>query len=149
MASRNVAEVQKATLDRFIQTWAEWSPDGFMETWTDDCTQQNLPFSMNSDVKTREQVKHFFPVLMSLLTNFKLTVHNVVNDVAGRKAVIYAITEADTPWGPYKNEHAMFLWFTEDGGKVKKIEEMFDRVVMEDLLPKIGQYMAQQHGAGK
>jgi hypothetical protein len=74
----------------------------------------------------------------------QLTVHNVVHDVAGGKAVIYALSKADSPWGPYRNEHALFLWFDESGEKVRKIEELFDTVVMNEFLPKIQQYAAQQ-----
>ena len=60
------------------------------------------------------------------------------------KAVIYAVTKADTPFGPYNNEHSLFLWFDETGENVQKIEEMFDAVVMKDFLPKLEQYVAQQ-----
>ena len=53
------------------------------------------------------------------------------------------MTEADTPFGPYKNEQAVFLWFNEEG-KVGKIEEMFDSAFMNDFLPKFQQYVAQE-----
>jgi len=67
----------------------------------------------------------------------QLKVHNVVHDVAGAKACIYALTKADAPWGPYSNEHALFLWFDESGEKVTKVEELFDTVVMKDIMPKM------------
>jgi hypothetical protein len=56
---------------------------------------------------------------------------------------VYAVTKADTPFGPYKNEHALFLWFDESGEKVNKIEEMFDGLVMKEFLPKIMAHVAQ------
>lgn len=80
---------------------------------------------------------------LGLTTNEQLTIHNVVHDTTYDKAVIYAFAEADTPFGPYHNEHALFLWFDESGEKVKKIEEMFDTVVMKDILPKINAYVAR------
>lgn len=72
--------------------------------------------------------------------------HNIVHDAAQSKAAIYAFTKADTPFGPFSNEHAVFLWFDESGKYVEKIEEMFDAVAMKEFLPKISQYVAQQNG---
>jgi hypothetical protein len=66
------AEVQAATLAKFIQGWEEWTPESFLAMWSDDCTQQNLPFSSQSPVKNRAHVEQLFPILMSLLTNFKV-----------------------------------------------------------------------------
>jgi hypothetical protein len=57
--------------------------------------------------------------------------------------VIYAIAKADTPFGPYQNEHALFMWFDDAREKVVKIEEMFDTVVMKETLPKLDQYLAR------
>lgn len=74
----------------------------------------------------------------------QLKVHNIVHDSAHGKAVIYAVTNADTPVGPYANEHALFVWFSESGEEISRIEEMFDSAVMKDFLPKLGQYMADQ-----
>jgi hypothetical protein len=73
MATKTAAEVQAATLDKFIQGWAGWTPEGFLATWADGCTQQNLPFSSKSEVKTHAHVEHLFPVLMSILTNFEVS----------------------------------------------------------------------------
>lgn len=158
------AAAQAATLDKFIKGWASWTPEGFLATWADGCTQQNLPFSSKSPIKTRPDVEHLFPQLMSILTNFEVRlmykenkgaypdpaqfkVHNVVHDVAAGKACIYALTKADAPWGPYSNEHALFLWFDESGEKVTKIEELFDNVVMNDVLPRIHQEVARRNAA--
>jgi hypothetical protein len=69
--------------------------------------------------------------------------------VARGNAAIYALTKADSPFGPYSNEHALFLWFDKSGEKVQKIEELFDTVVMKTFLPKIEQYVAQQKAAAK
>lgn len=73
----------------------------------------------------------------------QLDIHNVVHDAPQGKAVIYALTKADTPFGPYRNEHALFLWFNEIGDRVQKIEEMFDAVVMKEFLPKLDKYVAE------
>ncbi|PHH92986.1 hypothetical protein CDD83_2819 [Cordyceps sp. RAO-2017] len=137
------AEAQAATLERFIQGWSGWTPDGFLATWSEDCTQKQLPYRYGVPLRRRKDVEHLFPILMSLMTNFELTVHNIVHDTAHGKAVIYAATKADTPFGPYENEHSLFVWFDETGGKVQKIEEMFDTLVMQEFQPQIENYLAQ------
>jgi hypothetical protein len=68
------AEVQAATLEKFIQGWAGWTPDGFLANWSEDCTQKTLPFSSEVPVRTRPDTEQLFPVLMSLMSNF--TVRN-------------------------------------------------------------------------
>ena len=79
-----------------------------------------------------------------MMANVQLTVHNIVHDVPQGQSVIYALTKAQLPFGPYRNEHALFLWFNESRTEVVKIEEMFDAVVMKEVLPKLDQYIAQQ-----
>lgn len=61
--------------------------------------------------------------------------------------MIYALSKADSPWGPYSNEHALFLWFDESGEKVTKIEELFDTTVMNTFLPKIKERAGQMKAA--
>ncbi|KAI0121123.1 hypothetical protein BJ170DRAFT_600130 [Xylariales sp. AK1849] len=136
------AEVQAATIDHFLKGWDTWKPEAFLSSWSDDCTQKTLPYSHNVATRDRANTDHLFPILMSIMDNFQLTVHNIVHDAAQSKAAIYASTTADTPFGPYQNEHAIFLWFNESGEKVQKIEEMFDQIVMREFLPKLEQYAA-------
>ena len=64
------AEVQAATLEKFIQGWAGWTPDGFLANWSEDCTQKTLPFSSGVPIRTRPDTEQLFPVLMSLMSNF-------------------------------------------------------------------------------
>jgi len=65
-------EVQAATLERFIQSWIEWTPEGFLATWSEDCTQRTLPFSFDAPIRDRAHVEKYFPILMSILSNFKV-----------------------------------------------------------------------------
>jgi hypothetical protein len=58
------------------------------------------------------------------------------------------VSKADTPFGPYTNEHALFLWFDETGEKVQRIEEMFDESAMKDFQPKFEKYLAQKTATG-
>lgn len=63
-----------------------------------------------------------------------------MHDAAQSKAAIYCATTADTPFGPYNNEHAIFLWFNEAGDEIVKIEEMFDQFTMKEFLPQLMKY---------
>lgn len=62
--------------------------------------------------------------------------HNVVHDSANSKAAIYALVKADTDFGPYENEQAVFIAFDESGEKVSKIEEMNDTAFRQAWDPK-------------
>lgn len=69
------AEVQAATLEKFIKGWSGWTADGFLASWSNDCTQTTLPFSSAVPVRTRAHTEKLFPVLMSVLTNFQVSGH--------------------------------------------------------------------------
>ncbi|KAL2156765.1 hypothetical protein VTH82DRAFT_1511 [Thermothelomyces myriococcoides] len=138
------AAVQEATLDEFIEAWKRWKPDTFFDTWTDNCTVTSLPFSLGVPTRSREEMDKLIPALMGVMSNWELTVHTIVHDTAHGQAAIYALSKADTPIGPYKNEHALFLWFDKSGKKVDKIEEMIDQAVLKDFFPRLQVYMEQQ-----
>ncbi|KAK3327032.1 hypothetical protein B0T19DRAFT_399941 [Cercophora scortea] len=121
--------IQAAKLEKFIEGWAGWTPDGFLSTWSSTCSQITLPFSSNVPPRDRPHVEHLFPILMSIFTNFE------VRDGVGITRYTF---------GPYKNEHALFLWFDESGTQVGRIEETFDALVMKEFLPKIQEHVAQQ-----
>ena len=67
------AEIQAAALERFIEGWSGWTPDGFLASWSDGCTQTTLPFSSGMKIRTRKDVEVLFPKLMSMLTNFQVS----------------------------------------------------------------------------
>ena len=69
-----------------------------------------------------------------------------MHDSAHNKATLYCVTKADTPFGPYENEQAVFLWFNEEGDKIGKIEEMFDSAFMHGFLSRFREYMAKKAG---
>lgn len=70
-----------------------------------------------------------------------------MHDAAQGKASIYAVTDAESPFGPYHNEHSVFVWFDESGQQVKRIEEMFDQIFMNNFLPKLEKYIAEKEQA--
>jgi len=67
------AEVQAATLEKFIKGWSGWTPETFLASWTDDCTTKTLPFSSKIPARTRADTEQVFPMLMSFITNFQVS----------------------------------------------------------------------------
>lgn len=61
-----------------------------------------------------------------LLNYYKVVVHKEIHDVQARKCMMHASSTADTSIGRYNNEYALFLDFTEDGQRIRRIEEFAD-----------------------
>jgi hypothetical protein len=74
-----------------------------------------------------------------------MTIHNIVHDAPNSKAVIYALTEADAPFGAYRNEQSVWLWLNEEG-VVCRIEEMFDSEAMGAFEEKFRKHMEAVSG---
>jgi hypothetical protein len=50
------AQVQAATLERFVDAWKRWNADDMIAVFADDFTQVTLPFGLNVPEKTRGAV---------------------------------------------------------------------------------------------
>lgn len=66
------AEVQAATLDKFIESWRRWSPDDFLATWSEDLNFTTLPFSYGKPTRARPQLEPRYRLLMSTLKNLEV-----------------------------------------------------------------------------
>lgn len=66
------AEVQAATLEKFIDGWRKWTSDDFLASWSQDCTQRALPFKPDKPARPRVELEPLFGMLMSTLTNFRV-----------------------------------------------------------------------------
>lgn len=165
-------ETQRNTLETFIDGWKGWTPEGMMSTFSDDCTQSALPFTMHQPRRNIEDMRAVLPRLMGVVDNYQvwfavpsvtrcvyiytiqlttfhglslkqLKIHNVVHDTASRKAAVYAISKGDTPFGDWDMEYAVFVEFNEHGDKITKLEEMLDSAFMKEFAPKFHSFMAQ------
>jgi len=67
-----------------------------------------------------------------------------ISDPESHSAVIHATAQGETPLGPYENEHVFFFSFTEDGGKVNRVEEYVDTSYSEAFVAKV---IAHKQGA--
>ena len=66
------AQVQAATLERFVDAWKRWNADDMIAVFADDFTQVTLPFGLNVPEKTRGAVEQVFPKLVSLVNDYKV-----------------------------------------------------------------------------
>ena len=73
----------------------------------------------------------------------KLTVHEIVHDAPRSKAVVYAFSKANTPYGEWNNEYAVFFTFDDSGKHISKIEEMIDSAFTKEFAPKFQQYLSE------
>ena len=73
-----------------------------------------------------------------------MTIQKIVNSPEQHMAVVHAKGDGETPVWPYANEYALFLYFTEDGKKIKKIEEFLDSAFSTGLLAKLEEYRKSQ-----
>ena len=49
-----------------------------------------------------------------------------MHDAETHACAMHLSSTAQTPVGEYANEYAFFLWFTDDGGEVVRVQEMVD-----------------------
>lgn len=68
------AEVQAATLDKFIAGWKIFTPEAWMATWSEDCTQKMLPLSLGIPARSRTEVLGILPNLIGILKNYKVKI---------------------------------------------------------------------------
>ncbi|OKL55331.1 hypothetical protein UA08_09370 [Talaromyces atroroseus] len=138
------AQIQKETIDKFLEAWGNSKAQDTMDLWSDDFEQQLLPFSLQQPVRQREHVELLYPALVSNLTNWKVDIKHIVHDADNGTAAVYATSSADTPVPEEKwtNEFSIFMTLTEDGLKVKKLEEMVDSAFYQRFFPKFQKYLA-------
>jgi ketosteroid isomerase-like protein len=93
---------------------------------TPDCLHQVLPASLNRTAQTNADVTRYFKSIENVFANFTPVVINEVHDTAQHFAIVHAKSTAMTKIGQYTNEYALTFRFTDDGKKVKHIEEFID-----------------------
>ncbi len=78
----------------------------------------------------------------------KLNIHEIVHDAARSKAAVYAVSKANTPFGDWTNEYAVFFTFDEAGEHIAKIEEMVDSAFLNDFFPKFQNFLKERQQGG-
>ena len=133
-----------AVADEVIAAYNARDPVAIQAYRTPSCRHQVLPASLARPEMSGEEYAAFFGRLMSLFSDFGVTVHDVYADAAGGKVVIHAMSKGDTPIGEYGNEYMLVLEVAEvdngRGGKVGKVDrflEFVDSHTSKDFLPRL------------
>lgn len=66
------ADVQTATLNKFLAAWETNDIEATVALWSDDFTQQLLPLSLGIPENSRAKAEIAYPRLMKNLTNWKV-----------------------------------------------------------------------------
>ncbi|KAL2808478.1 hypothetical protein BJX63DRAFT_436073 [Aspergillus granulosus] len=138
--------IQKETIDKFLTAWKDGRAQDTIALWSDDFEQRLLPLSLQQPSRPRAHAEFFYPKLVNNLTNWKLDIKHIVHDTTNGTAAVYATSSAETPipGEMWTNEYAIFLSLTEDGSKVKRLEEMVDSAFYQHFFPKFQKYLVEQ-----
>jgi ketosteroid isomerase-like protein len=128
---------QKATARALIDAYNAWDIEAIMENRSPHCQQQALPSSMGKPAKDNVDYRRYFESIMPLFSNFTITVHQEFHDPDARMSFMHASSAADTKIGPYTNEYALSLSFTEDGTEITKIDEFVDSAYSAKFFAKL------------
>lgn len=74
------AKIQAATLDKFIQGWKEWTPEGMMGVMGEGYTQRTLPFSLGHAPRSKPEVEFMLPKLIDTVKNYKVYLPPVLSE---------------------------------------------------------------------
>nr|UYO77228.1 monooxygenase [Trichoderma oligosporum] len=140
------AEIQAATLQKFIDSWKRWDSREFLSLFSDDFTQVTLPLGLGIPSRPRAQVEQVLPALMATIKSYELNVRHVIHDATANKAALYVESKGILPWGPWQMDYAAFVIFSEAGDKLNTVEEMLDTAKMADFVPKFNQYLEENGG---
>lgn len=74
--------------------------------------------------------------LLQVFSNFKLTLHALIEDVEQKTIVLHLTAKGDTKAGIYENEYMWILEFDDDALVVKSTE-FVDSVMQRDFWPRL------------
>jgi ketosteroid isomerase-like protein len=66
------AEVQSATLQRFLDAWKRWDAQAWLAEFSDDFTQLTLPLNLGIPSRPRAQVEQVLPALMATIKSYEV-----------------------------------------------------------------------------
>ncbi|KAL5117243.1 hypothetical protein ACEQ8H_004802 [Pleosporales sp. CAS-2024a] len=117
---------QKETTKRVLDAYKAWDLEQIMAFRAPNCRQRVIPASMGRPWTSNDEYREGLTRIMPLFRNWTITVDTEVHDAEQHTCMMHATSSAETDIGPYLNEYALILHFTDDGKQVIKILEMVD-----------------------
>ncbi|KAI4629910.1 uncharacterized protein J4E87_003097 [Alternaria ethzedia] len=139
---------QKVVAKEVIAAYNAWDIERILGYRTPDCKQNILPASLNRTAMTNDEYRVFFKRIQPLYKNFTARVLQETHDPEAHTCIIHARSTATTAIGPYGNEYALILTFTEDGTKVKYFDEFVDSAYTLDYGKRLTAALANGTGTG-
>lgn len=75
LSMTDTANIQAATLERFLAGWKKFTPQSWTELWSEDFVQQMLPFTLGVPPQSRAQALARLTKLMETLKNYQVVTH--------------------------------------------------------------------------
>ncbi|KAH8714030.1 hypothetical protein GQ44DRAFT_689025 [Phaeosphaeriaceae sp. PMI808] len=117
---------QKETAQAVLDAYNAWDVEKILAFRAPDCQQQVLPASMGRPSMSNSEYRERLNQMLPWFRKFTVTVHTAVHDADAHTCIMHATSTAETDIGPYGNEYALILHFTDDGKKVTKFLEYVD-----------------------
>jgi ketosteroid isomerase-like protein len=135
--------LQRQTADKLVAAFNDMDIPTVMSLRSPTCTRHLLPKSMNMPPQDNATYEKSLRSLTTVFRNFHLEVHDVIEDVAARKVVMWLSARGDTAAGEYVNEYMWVLEFDGDGDgeKIVASKEFVDAVMQRDFWPKLQESM--------
>ncbi|KXT02135.1 hypothetical protein AC578_5937 [Pseudocercospora eumusae] len=131
---------QRQALECLVQAFNRMDIDTIVSFRHEDCMRVILPASMGHRPQNNTTYRAQLEQLRPIFQNFRLTLHDIIEDVESRKICAHLNARADTAAGEYVNEYMWTLEFNE-ATKIIKWSEFVDTGVNRDFWPKLEQAM--------
>ncbi|KAI7115138.1 hypothetical protein KC343_g18671 [Hortaea werneckii] len=139
----------KHTAHAVCDGYERWEMDAVMAPRAHDCIHHLGPKSLARPLRNNEQYRAYFHTVQTLFQDFKIEVADQVFDEGQKKAALHVFGSATSPVGKYEQEYTWFLTFSEDGTKVKRMEEMIDSAYLAEFFKRLNHYVEVGGGQGE
>ena len=128
---------QRQAADALVAAFNAMDVPAIIALRSPTCMRQILPAAMKIPNTSNEAFGHHLDSMVKVFQNYELTCHELVEDVAARKIVMWLTARADTAAGEYASEYMWTLDFDESGEKIVWQKEFVDSGMSRDFWPKL------------
>lgn len=133
--------VQRLVAEELVDAFNRMDIDEIMSKRADGCMRHILPASLGQKPTNNDQYRATLQSLRPIFKNFRLTVHDVLEDRDARRVSMYLKARADTLAGEYLNEYQWTMTFDETGQKIVHWTEFVDSSIYHGFWPKLSEAM--------